>query len=529
MPMKAKMVTRISNSTSLKKVGKKPGPNPAGKIVRRPGKEKSAQGIRPPKDEGEEDRAKRLRLVELPWQQDENKAHEGRAFTGKATVTDDGLTAMDRFHSSENQKEWNKRRKPIAPPPGGWPQPPAHWPKDVVRVDLGRAVPWLPKGWGQGVKLTCVTKLLAFVSPEGKVYYHKHVIEEVIGKKPTGDGARDWEEKWVDFSLRWEKNLVLENIKMVTAWVVKQLQEGRNWMGEKENFIQDENKLFENLTKAERQRLPDVKELHVAVISARRASDARSLKIICGVQAQIRAGGVEPVWYVDRPSLQAYRRLGLNAKVGGKLIEARNMALNDANKLCKACVQISDDIHRWTYYAGDLNAKAFADTVTNRLQGGNEAAKQSDELHVSPPAAARFLLAKLRAADGPKLAGVFPVGNAGMALTREAVSPDKFILGDFFVADNSPVRFDRHMTLKEDYDFTCAHLQAHGSVLRCNRMLIQAVHETNYGGAVSDRDANGDKERENIKILQEKWPGVFHLNGRRGDTQVIMCWRRLQR
>jgi len=59
-------------------------------------------------------------------------------------------------------------------------------------------------------------------------------------------------------------------------------------------------------------------------------------------------------------------------------------------------------------------------------------------------------------------------------------------------------------------------------------MLIAAVHETNAGGAVSERDEQGQKERENIKILQKKWPGVFMLNGRRGDTQVIMCWRRLK-
>lgn len=83
------------------------------------------------------------------------------------------------------------------------------------------------------------------------------------------------------------------------------------------------------------------------------------------------------------------------------------------------------------------------------------------------------------------------------------------------------------MTLKEDYDFTCEHLAQHGSVYRANRMFVAAVHETNAGGAVDARDANGNKERDNIAILQQKWPGVFYINGRRGDaTQVVMTWRR---
>jgi len=190
-------------------------------------------------------------------------------------------------------------------------------------------------------------------------------------------------------------------------------------------------------------------------------------------------------------------------------------------------VQVSDDISSWDYYVGELGNQ-------EDLAAGNAAAKAADHLRISPAASARFLLAKLRAAQaaaggkraGPRLAGVFPMANTGQAFTREAVSSDHFILGDFFVADRSPVRFDTRMTLKEDYDFTCAHLAKHGAVIRCNRMFIRAVHETNAGGAVSERDSAGEREREMIKILKEKWPGVFWCNGKRGDTQVILNWKR---
>merc|ERR1740121_802654 len=82
------------------------------------------------------------------------------------------------------------------------------------------------------------------------------------------------------------------------------------------------------------------------------------------------------------------------------------------------------------------------------------------------------------------------------------------------------------MTLKEDYDYTASHISTHGSILRCNRLILRVKHSTNAGGAVSARDAAGQKEQQNIAILQRKWPGVFHLNGRRNHA-VVMCWKHL--
>merc|ERR1719436_641486 len=87
-----------------------------------------------------------------------------------------------------------------------------------------------------------------------------------------------------------------------------------------------------------------------------------------------------------------------------------------------------------------------------------------------------------------------------------------FILGDFFVVDKSKVRFDESMTLKEDYDFTCAHLRAHGSVMRCNRMTLSVKHYANAGGACSNRDGRGAEERRNVAVLMRKLPGVFRMN-----------------
>merc|ERR1712048_600212 len=98
------------------------------------------------------------------------------------------------------------------------------------------------------------------------------------------------------------------------------------------------------------------------------------------------------------------------------------------------------------------------------------------------------------------------------------------ILGDFFVADLSPCRFDESMTLKEDYDYACSHIHKHGSVLRCNRMVLTVRHYANEGGAVDNRDAAGKRERANIAILQKKWPGVFKMNVKRKSVEVLMNW-----
>lgn len=229
------------------------------------------------------------------------------------------------------------------------------------------------------------------------------------------------------------------------------------------------------------------------------------------------------MWYVDKESLQDYLRLGLDAVVGGKLTPARNMALEDAHRRRQACVQLSDDIHAWAFQP---SKKICADIFE-----GNKVAKSAKELRCSPVAAARFLLAKMRATPGkerPRLGGVFPLPNKSMAFSHKLFSSDGFILGDFFVHDLSPCRFDTRMTLKEDYDFTCQHLATHGSVLRVNRMFLHVTHETNAGGACDTRDAAGERERENVRLLMSKWPGVFHINGNRkgGDIQVVMSWRR---
>ncbi|CAE8725211.1 unnamed protein product, partial [Polarella glacialis] len=331
-------------------------------------------------------------------------------------------------------------------------------------------VEWLPADWGQGIKTTCASKLQCFVSPDGKAYYHRHVVEQVCGKPCVGsrNPVKDLDPETAE--LYKQRILVF-----ATAKAKASIAQGQLFSKAVPKFDKD-SKLFANLSAAERAHIPSsASELHFAVISARRANDEQGLRNIVSVETQLRLGGATPVWYVDEPSLASYRGLGLTAKVGGKLVPARNLALSDAQKMGKPCVQVSDDIQRWNYYVGEDLRKGDAKVD---LAAGNEAAKSADRLRANPVSAARFLVAKLRgeaassSGGSPKLAGVFPLGNLGQAFLSSSVSREHFILGDFFVADNSPCRFDARMTLKEDYDFTCAHLQKHGSVIRCNRLFV---------------------------------------------------------
>lgn len=206
--------------------------------------------------------------------------------------------------------------------------------------------------------------------------------------------------------------------------------------------------------------------------------------------------------------------------VGGKLTAARNKALKDASRMGKACVQASDDISAWEYRHGK-QAKERTDDAVNKAHA---AAKR---YILSPVAAARFILAKMRGADGdkkPQLGGLYPLGSCSRTFAGAEFVGHNFIIGDFFVVDKSKVRFDEEMTLKEDYDFTCAHIKAHGCVLRCQRMSLAVKHYSNVGGAVDERDKKGVKEQMNIAILNRKWPLCFRANPKR-KNEVIMRWK----
>lgn len=370
------------------------------------------------------------------------------------------------------------------------------YPVNVI-VDAQRA-PWLPDNWAQVMKNTGPGGVYhGWMSPEGKFYYHRYgypsAMEECLGRKLT----------------------VLDGIKGLMRSVQRIVKPGND-----QKFFKD------CLSAEERKHIAPKEEFHFGVVSGKRANIESGQHDIMIVEGHFQQVGIKPTWYVDQESLEDYKKLGLNCKVGGKLVPARNMVLDDAKAKRRVAVEISDDISKWVYF----------DCDKQNYSGQTDFSKANKDIlgipkhSVSPLAAAQFILAKMRADPGkPKLGGVFPTANAAMTLGQSEFGKHHFILGDFFVAEpSSRCRFDLTMTLKEDYDYTCSHLKEHGSVMRCNRLFLTVKHATNAGGAVDARDSKGEKEKKNIAILQRKWPGVFKINKNRkgiADSEVTMRWK----
>lgn len=385
-----------------------------------------------------------------------------------------------------------------------------------VTVDFGRAK-WLPDDWGQGIKATTPNgrstggtggTLTTFVAPNGKtMFYHKPTSEEHAGRTLT------------------EKDGWNGQVRLAQLQAFQTMQAARAQSSAGAGASVDDGAFLKLLSAAERKVMPAAEDFHFAVVSARRASKPEGVADIFTVELKCKEAGVTPTWYVDKDSLQDYRRLGLNAVVGGKLTEARNKALTDASKKGKLCVQVSDDISMWQYTHGKPAAVRGDDEM-------NLAHKIAHRFVVSPVAAAKFIAAKMRGAvtkdgRGPKLGGVYPLGRCARTFCEGAEFGNRhFVLGDFFVVDvGSKVRFDETMKLKEDYDFTAAHLSTYGSVVRCNWMTLSVKHYANAGGACTNRDGKGAEERRNISILMEKWPGAFRKHPTR-KNEVVLSWKK---
>jgi len=76
---------------------------------------------------------------------------------------------------------------------------PSHWPAEV-EVDTQVWVSWLPEKWGQAIKETSGgKKATCYISPEGKMFYKKSEIEQLLGKKlgetMKGHALLEWVKK----------------------------------------------------------------------------------------------------------------------------------------------------------------------------------------------------------------------------------------------------------------------------------------------------------------------------------------------
>lgn len=203
-------------------------------------------------------------------------------------------------------------------------------------------------------------------------------------------------------------------------------------------------------------------------------------------------GAERAIWYVPDDEIATYQAAGAERVVaGGGLVEARNLALDHAFADGLPCVQLSDDLKRTSRLAADGSAERIPlEEAIDILVGS---------------------LGSIR------LAGVAPTDNPFFAKNR--INPSAFIVGDLFAAAPSDPRFDPALKLKEDYDYTCQHMQAYGAVARHDYLLASFKHRTNPGGAVAYRTS--DLEQEAIAILMAKWPGLVVKNSKRANEVLL--------
>lgn len=204
-------------------------------------------------------------------------------------------------------------------------------------------------------------------------------------------------------------------------------------------------------------------------------------------------------WFVPSEDAYDYRSLATGPVVSvsdapGRygLTIARNMALERAKG--GACIQTSDDL------------KGF-----QRLQEG---AKRG-AVPATWPQVREALLGALEGGE-VHLAGLPPTANP--FFSKPGTKEKAFIIGDLFAATGD-CRFDETLPLKEDYDFTCRHLEKYGRVARVGDFLAEYSHYKNRGGAVSYRTEQ--LEAETCARLLERWPQYLHANPKRKNEVVL--------
>ncbi|MFC4328320.1 hypothetical protein ACFPC0_10830 [Streptomyces andamanensis] len=181
------------------------------------------------------------------------------------------------------------------------------------------------------------------------------------------------------------------------------------------------------------------------------------------------------------------------------LAAARNRALDHAAEQNAVCIQTDDD------------CKGF-----KRLIDGQAKAQPTDWPDLRD--------AMLAALDGTThLVGVPPTDNAYFA--RGKVLDYGFIIGSLCATDVNTPRWDQTLPFKEDYDYTCAHLNAHGRVARLDMYIAAYQHYTNRGGAVTNRTPGA--EMGLVNLLTARWPQYLRPHPKRpGELAFIPRPRR---
>jgi hypothetical protein len=201
-------------------------------------------------------------------------------------------------------------------------------------------------------------------------------------------------------------------------------------------------------------------------------------------------------WVVPADERYDYKQAGADLVIGVRtppppryaLVAARNTALRHATGNGLVCIQTDDDCKGFKHIGATPAVKPFPLAWTYVRQ------------------------TLLEALDGTvHLAGVPPTDNAYFAHGKTLRYG--FIIGSLCATDTAIPTWDESLPFKEDYDYTCAHLELYGAVARLDMITASYQHYSNRGGAVTNRTP--EAEQALCAELLRRWPGYLRPHARR--------------
>lgn len=230
-------------------------------------------------------------------------------------------------------------------------------------------------------------------------------------------------------------------------------------------------------------------DYHIGVISHSRSQNVSNMEGVLSDKYSI-------TWYVGKNEGVDYKKEGAKYVVeSGKLCESRNRLLEDAFKMDKTCIQLSDDL---------VSLRIAEDKKNTRESNMEECISVIEQA-----------LNNTRM----KLGGVNVAANAFYFDPLKPIKLRHFVLGDFSVIKPTDLRYDTRFKTKEDYDYTLQHIQKYGGVARCDSVIATFKHYNNIGGVVDSRTP--EVEQKSIRLLKEKWGRNIVDNPRRPNEVLL--------
>jgi len=116
-----------------------------------------------------------------------------------------------------------------------------------------------------------------------------------------------------------------------------------------------------------------------------------------------------------------------------------------------------------------------------------------------------------------KIFWFYPIPN--YFFMSKKITNNQFIIASAFGIIKTKLKFDKNLSLKEDYDFTLQNYIQYGWGLRYNYISFKAKHYTNKWGCQTER--TDEREKESCNYLLQKWSELVRLNPKR-ENEILL-------